>query len=473
MNKQHFRFSALLIVLTVSFSFAQINGEIIEQDLDVFRHGHSIAKFWGTHYEMGYAYGYLFADDIYYMVLEAMELVDSWGYSWPDMLTMLSFYTYKPDCIADEFSGIADGVNDSLPAADLTSEDIRAVNMFGDISYLCRSVSSWGSTAASSEFTTITTRRLDYYTIGLESQYHHVIAIFLPSDGSPQWINFAWPGFVSVATGVNEFGTVASLHDYSGSGTSPFMALPRVMACRYALTMVTNPDISTHLDTVFTELNTYGCSTPGFLNYYVPNGYGGVIKHNRTHGYYEIRYPHPDCYDGEAIYTNNSDIDGSFVGSPWSSYYAAHAPSGDISMNGQWEASGPSFHRLTVGVRRRGDIKIWFDGETPGGLTPTIELEWDELLNIPEIAYRKPSTPTISAFPNPFNSSVTITLDCGSTSPERLSSTEIYDLSGRMIAKIEGGEQIWSPEPSISSGVFLVRARIGEHSLTKRVVYLK
>jgi hypothetical protein len=34
-------------------------------------------------------------------------------------------------------------------------------------------------------------------------------------------------------------------------------------------------------------------------------------------------------------------------------------------------------------------------------------------------------------------------------------------------------EFTWQPEKSVGSGVYLVRARIGGESVTKRVVYLK
>jgi len=487
----------IAFLLLSNLCLAQVNGEILEQDLDSTGYGYSVAKFWGSHYEMGYAYGNLFADDIYLMVQEAMDLVVSWGYTWADLLYLSGFYTYKPDCILEEFSGIAAGVNDSIPTAGLTSDDIRGINLFGDVAYMCRAVSSWGSTVEHSEFTTISTRRLDYYSLGIESQYHHVITIFDPSDGSPKWINFGWPGLVSVTTGLNEFGTVASLHDYSGSGSPAPMALPRVLACRYALTMVTNPDISTHLDTVFAELNSYSCATPGFLNYYVPDGHGGVIKHDRSLGYYEVRYPHPDCYGGEALYTNNSDITGSTIGSPWTYYYSTNALTGDITMTGQWSASGPSFHRVTVGFRGRGDIKIWFDGELPSGYTPRVELEWDEVLGVPEFEREMPSRITLNAYPNPFNSTVTISL---SVIPGlvRNPEIEIFDINGRRVSVISsegfqpdeksptypqeispfgrndgGREFIWQPDETIGSGVYLVRAKIGDKDNTKRVVYLK
>ena len=77
-----------------------------------------------------------------------------------------------------------------------------------------------------------------------------------------------------------------------------------------------------------------------------------------------------------------------------------------------------------------------------------------------------PDKHTFSVKPNPFNSAVSI------TAPEN-ATVEIFDIMGKSIAILEGGEQIWRPEASIGSGVYLVSATVGEQSITKRVVYLK
>jgi len=123
-----------------------------------------------------------------------------------------------------------------------------------------------------------------------------------------------------------------------------------------------------------------------------------------------------------------------------------------------------------------------------------------------------PSAMKISACPNPFNSSVTIAVDCHSRengNPEGVVSVEIFDISGRRVAQLpvgEGfkpsrsltaeptggpettplrnGEFVWQPSPTLGSGVYLVRARFDNRSLsgaetsdsgtiTKRIVYLK
>jgi len=71
----------------------------------------------------------------------------------------------------------------------------------------------------------------------------------------------------------------------------------------------------------------------------------------------------------------------------------------------------------------------------------------------------------ISAYPNPFNSAVSI------SAPE-VAEIEVFDINGRPVAEFPGACQ-WQPTASVGSGVYLVRATIGDESVTKRIVYLK
>jgi len=104
---------------------------------------------------------------------------------------------------------------------------------------------------------------------------------------------------------------------------------------------------------------------------------------------------------------------------------------------------------------------------------------------------------TLSTYPNPFNSAVTISLSCHSRAqtgahsgtignPDNVT-IEIFDINGRKILQspltplIKGGvEQSetgesykWTPDAFLGSGVYLVRATVGEETVSKRVVYLK
>ena len=129
-----------------------------------------------------------------------------------------------------------------------------------------------------------------------------------------------------------------------------------------------------------------------------------------------------------------------------------------------------------------------------GGGWQLFTMNDDYEVNIPSIDYR-PTTLSISTSPNPFNSAVRIGIESGEG---RVESVEIFDINGRLLEEIppgppltrgekegksplskgvdshcESGGLIWTPAPSLGSGVYLVRARFGEQSTSKRIVYLK
>jgi len=120
---------------------------------------------------------------------------------------------------------------------------------------------------------------------------------------------------------------------------------------------------------------------------------------------------------------------------------------------------------------------------TLGGNLYYVDL--DSYLGIQVYARFRPSLLSIGAYPNPFNSAVTITVDAPigayCNTPLQI---EILDISGRRVetlrpsaTSLEKGGQwgsfTWQPNATIGSGVYLVRARVGDESVTKRVVYLK
>lgn len=89
----------------------------------------------------------------------------------------------------------------------------------------------------------------------------------------------------------------------------------------------------------------------------------------------------------------------------------------------------------------------------------------------------RPELMNIYAYPNPFNSAVKISTDHLAASYMEAS---IYDVEGTLVHRFPkassrgiANELIWTPHSSVRSGVYIVHARIGERTGTKRVVYIK
>ncbi len=116
-----------------------------------------------------------------------------------------------------------------------------------------------------------------------------------------------------------------------------------------------------------------------------------------------------------------------------------------------------------------------------------------------------PKTLSLTTYPNPFNSAVTIALDGVGAHGRATLRVEIFDVVGRRVAPVtelvevpvgaglapafsadtvtqaQDGVKpsptknvfVWQPDETLPAGVYLVRATFGEQTATKRVVFLK
>ncbi len=380
---------ALMLVglLTGPAPLLALHGEIVDQQLNGDK-GYTVLRVWGGHYDMGYAHGWLMDAEIAAIVAQTKIALGTSMYnyarSYVDSSTL-----WKPTGIEDELDGMVAALAARQPAADIDKLDLKVVNVaFSDLAYVsiaCRSHSCWGH-LVSPPTKTISTRRLDFGT-PVSAANHHVLCLWLPTDGSPAWANLSCGGAVSVVTAVNEFGTQTSLHDwnsYSGFPVSP--CLPRSIAARYALTMVSDPNPAGHADAVFAELQSDHAGTSTFINYYVPEGHGGVITCSRSGwpSFFKLRKPQPSYFGGDVLITTNSETDG--TSTPWGGEFMAdyyedlEDANGTATLQGHWDIMGSSgLHKMSVAYRGRRDMTLWAQGRLDPGTTPRIELEWSEL----------------------------------------------------------------------------------------------
>jgi len=380
------------------------NGMILDQDLDSNGKGYSVIHLWGSHYEMGYAQAELLGD---YIVKAVNENKKHIGNNYNSFREIIANATFMPSEVEDEFNGMADCLSTTYPSSNIDKIDLKVLNTIGDWEYACRSHTCWGR-YVEAPIKTLSTRRLDY-PIPYSSGYHHVLCACSPDDGSPSWVSLGWPGVVLAVTGVNEYGTLVSLHDYN-SYITDFSAgrMPRMVACRYALTYVNNQDISKHLDDIYNELQNYEIMTSSFLNYYAPEGYGGVMTCNPLQStgpdFYDLRRPNENWHHGQAMITTNAWTDGTYT--PPDEYFGADAYYNDETpktLESHWDLLNTgggiylNAHILSVAYRNHGDMTIWAEGKLDifGKRTKRLEWEWDDLFNL-----EKPSKPTIDGSTN-------------------------------------------------------------------------
>jgi hypothetical protein len=358
------------------------NGVILDQDLNGSSQGYTVIRVWGTHYEMGDAQAQLLGDYIVDAVNETKALV---GVLYNTLRGQIAASVWQPAELEDELDGMVDALAISHPSAGIDKVDLKVMNTYGDWGYACRSHICWGRYVAP-PVKTLATRRLDFGS-PMPTANHHVLLARDPGDGSPRWVNLAWPGAVATATGVNEFGTLVSLHDY-GSGGADVSAgrMPRMVAARHALTFAAG-DVSTHLGQVFSELQLYEIMTGGFVNYYAPQGHGGVMTaHPYQSGsdFYHLRSPQAVWHHGEAMITTNAWTDGTTTPSDEDfgadTYYGDQSPK---TLESHWNllaGGGNALHQLSVAYRGHGDMTLWADGRMDGsGRTPRLEWDWGEL----------------------------------------------------------------------------------------------
>ncbi|MGC9314609.1 MAG: hypothetical protein ACP5G4_03145 [bacterium] len=196
------------------------------------------------------------------------------------------------------------------------------------------------------------------------------------------------------------------------------------------------------------------------------------------------------------------------LGAPVESVFVNFGPAGEVPSNAGW-TDETGFLVCMLAVEESvfflmakdsftivpEETTLYVSSANPA-CTLDVRVEIDSTYGIDETLL--PGDFAISARPNPFNSAVTIAIDGvvdGSPVPFDV---EIYDVNGRRIAQLPVGEGlcalpfsdaspfgsthrcsptekaiVWTPDETLPSGVYLVRARFDGCETACRIVYLK
>ena len=202
--------------------------------------GVRVLKLSGSNYEMGYAHGYLLAEEIIY-TLDNFVFWSAFllGQDYDELVSNMQFIDWQ-ECYEDELQGMLDGIRDRLPLKDrkvhpkgfgkeVDLVDLKIANSVSD--WGCSSFSSWGN--ATFDGSLIFARNLDYYAGRNECfKKMHLLVSF--DDGiSQRWVTASICGFIGCISGMNEQGMVLALHDtnhFSSSSSTGYV--PRCLILR-------------------------------------------------------------------------------------------------------------------------------------------------------------------------------------------------------------------------------------------------
>lgn len=370
------------------------HGKILAQDLDSQGRGYTVMRVWGSNYEMGYARAELLGDAI----VQEVDLVKAYfGDNYTYYRGIVAGFIY-PGEAQDEINGMVDSLTLSHPEEHIDDLDIKMIcDAFAcRMDYGCRIHTCWGR-YVDDPIKTLSTRRLDlsrFHSI----PRHHVLIAHVPDDGSPQWVSFDTPGFVPTWTAVTEYGTLIAVHAWFPIHVNLSAGCMGQVSTRHAITFATDPDVSTHLDTVYEELRHNETGLNHFLNYFAPEGYGGVMALDPFQpgpDCYNLRRPNTSWHHGEAMITTNMFTNGSTTPPDEDfgadEYYDNETPK---TMESHWDIlahKSPAyplinFHMMSVAYRGYKDMTIWADGYIQGTTrTPRLEYEWCDLFETPEL----------------------------------------------------------------------------------------
>jgi hypothetical protein len=220
----------LLLILPVHFVASQdITGKIV-CDTSNFR----VIQVWGTHYERGYALGYLDAERI--LNLYNNYIVPTLGQAGIDTLKKYiaeEKHFRIPEKYKNEANGIVDGINSkAVHKEDFDYLDVLAANTYFDFlgffskadspdEHGCSSLMSWGDATLSASLngSSVISRHLDW-SRNMYLYNSSTIVAHIPDEEDEQaWVMIGFSGQISALSGINSSGLGVfhhSLADFTG-----------------------------------------------------------------------------------------------------------------------------------------------------------------------------------------------------------------------------------------------------------------
>ena len=243
----------------------QINGQV--DRLGPYR----LVRVWGTPREMGFAHGYLLADEI-------VELLDGGGVLPEEdaaeadrALRQLIPLIDLPRATTAEFEGMLAGILAARRTAPQLATFKRNLDLAdlilhnaGDLlrAFGCSGFTVWGERAGDAGV--ITTRNFDFHVPGPRALDLQIILVRTPSEGA-RVATVTFPGYIGAFTGVNEHGVCAFMHD----GTGPMVRRPDKKETPLAIVLKDLLEAATPADAQALAERRFGAIAPYPFSYFV------------------------------------------------------------------------------------------------------------------------------------------------------------------------------------------------------------
>ncbi len=223
----------ILFVFLLLFTFTIANAQNVNGDtLSV--EGKKILKVWGSHYERGYATGYLLGDKIKEISENYFIYAFFGGNSYLYESTRIYFlenfqieekYIYETEGMIDGMIEADIVLFSDILGRDIDANDLQLSNAIVDLAALgdfdpdyefgCSSLSSWGgNTILDPELSgdLVITRNMDWtpHPAILEN---HLLVVHFPSEADEvNWLSFTFPGLIGGLSSINENGLCAFMN---------------------------------------------------------------------------------------------------------------------------------------------------------------------------------------------------------------------------------------------------------------------
>ena len=503
----------VLITFLILFIFTivtaqNVNGDTLSVD------GKKIIKVWGTHYERGYATGYLLGSNI--KEISENYFINAFfggnSYLYENTRTYFLDNFQIEEKYISETEGIIDGMieadiilSSEILGRDIDADDLLLSNAIVDIAALgdlntdysfgCSSLSSWGeNTILDPELSgeLVITRNMDWtpHTTILEN---HLLAVHFPSEADEvNWLSFTFPGFIGGLSSINENGLCAFMNmGNHNEHPNTYMFHPILLSIRNGIEVydydgdynIAPADVQAAIEEnyqlsgsiIHTANHESGlvieCNNQNGVvvrddndNTVIPNDHLVATNHFRE------LYPPIGCYR----YDNIAD---------------SLSANSDIDISRSWEllagATGVSSTIHTIQYAPTLNLIKWSTAKvgTPAyQLEPTI-FDIEELLtyNTNANPHYFPDQSFLTVSPNPFYSSTNLSFSLTKTTDVKLC---IYNIKGHRIRTllsevlVQGNHSVsWDGTDEngkkISSGIYFYTLETINNFYTKKVILLK